>query len=70
MELRAPCKHMLWPYTHPEPAGRVIKGKKNLNVVMLHIKLKRVKINIEAKLLSLLGQVERSDIKIVQISLF
>ena len=35
MELRAPYKHMLSPYTHPQPVGWV-----KMNVVMLHIKVK------------------------------
>ena len=56
MELRAPYKHIFCPYTHPQPVGRVIKGKKKLNVVMSHIKLKGNKYrlyNTEAKTLTL-----------------
>ena len=36
MEHRAPCKHILCPYTHPQLVG-LIKRYKNLNVVKLHI---------------------------------
>ena len=38
MEHRVPCK-LFCPYTHPKPVVG-LKGKKNLNVVMLHIKLR------------------------------
>ena len=39
MEHRATCKHIIFPYTHPQSVGW-LKGKTNLNVVMLHIKLR------------------------------
>ena len=42
MELRAPCKHTFYSYTHPQPVGWV-KSEKNLNMVMVHIKLKKKK---------------------------
>ena len=40
LELRAPCKHIFCPNTHPRPVGSVQKVKtfSFLNVVMLHIK--------------------------------
>ena len=38
MEHRASCKHIFSPYTHPQTVG--LKDKNNLNVVMLHIKLR------------------------------
>ena len=41
IELRAPCKHIFCPYTHPQPVGSGQKVKTYfLNVVMVHIKLK------------------------------
>ena len=49
MELRAPCKHILCPYTHPKSLNRVIKGNIILIVVMLRIKLKGKKYRLKWK---------------------
>ena len=65
MEHRAPCNHILSPYTHPQPLDW-IKPKKYLNVVMLHIKLRT---NIEANTFTLHPHLT-SDIEIVQNSYF
>ena len=44
VELRAPCKHIFCPYTHPLPLGYGEKVKHLLlKVVMLHIRLKGMK---------------------------
>ena len=41
IELIAPCKHIVCPYTHPQHAGCIKSDKiRILNVVMLHITLK------------------------------
>ena len=54
MRHRAPCKHIFSLYTHPQPVSW-IKGKKNLNVVMLHIKLREKKygLTLEANAVTL-----------------
>ena len=54
---------MLWPFTHPEPVGRVIKGKKSECSHVAYL-IKGSKDYIEAKILSLLGQVEGQILKL------
>ena len=78
MEHRAPCKHKFCPYTI-STCGVGSKGQNILflNVFMLHFKLKGKKYRptLEEKTLTLhtpltLGQIERTDIEIVQINIF
>ena len=45
IEHRTLCKHTFCPYTHPQHVGR-LKGKTTLNVVMFHIKLKKIKFRL------------------------
>ena len=41
MEHRAPCKHIVCPYTHPRPLGGIKRSKHFFSkVFMMHIKLK------------------------------
>ena len=41
MEHRPPCKHIFSPHSHPQPVGRIkrLNKIKNLNAIILHIKL-------------------------------
>ena len=48
-ELRAPSRHMFRPYTDFKSLSRVIKSNKILNVVMLHIELKKKKYRLTWK---------------------
>ena len=75
MEHIASCKHIFCPYTHPRPVGLGQNICSEYGYVAYQIKGKELFIKIEKKDLTLhtpltRGQVERSDIKIVQVSIF
>ena len=55
MELKASCKYIFYPCTHPQPVGWIKRKKGILNVVMLHIKIKgkEVQTNVEANVFDL-----------------
>ena len=53
MEHRAPCKHIFYPYTHPQPVGWIKRKKSECGHVAYQIKGKEVQTNIEANALTL-----------------
>ena len=68
MKQRAQCKQIFCPFIHPWPPDGVKRSKQ----VMMHIKLKNIKLS-KFDLMhtpDIFGWVKRSDIEIVQISIF